>query len=326
MTSLTTRTTAHRRTQTMVAVGAAVVAVAAMFLLPYVAGTYFQQVGYLVTQYAALATAWNLLAGYGGLISLGTGAFVGIGAYTMAELGNHTGLPLLILLPLAGAAAALFAVLVSPAMFRLRGLYFAIGTLALAEALRILMINVNTFGGANGIFLKSSAPPTYALYWLALGLAVLATLAVVAVLAGPLSLSLRAVRDDEDVAKEMGLVTYRTKLWAFALSAFIIGLVGGVQAVNLGAVEPYGAFGLSWTIDTVAVAIIGGLATRIGPWVGALFIVVLGQLLQDYPEVHVAITGVVLLLVIRLARRGLWGSLPLARLRARGRDVGAADG
>jgi branched-chain amino acid transport system permease protein len=313
MTSVAMPATAGRRTSPLFPAGAAVVAVVALFLLPYVAGTYLQQVGYLVLQYAALATAWNLLAGYGGLISLGTGAFVGIGAYTTADLGNHTGLPLPVLLPVAGAAAALFAVLVSPAMFRLRGLYFAIGTLALSEALRILMI-----------FLKSSAPPTYALYWLALGTAVLATLAVVALLASPLSLSLRAVRDDEDVAKEMGLVTFGTKLWAFTLSAFIIGLVGGVQAVNLGAVEPYGAFGLSWTIDTVAVAIIGGLATRIGPWVGALFIVVLGQLLQDYPELHVAITGVVLLLVIRLARRGLWGSI--ARIPARLRGGETADG
>jgi branched-chain amino acid transport system permease protein len=281
---------------------------ALLFLLPYIADTYTQQVAYRVLQYAALASAWNLLAGYGGLVSLGTAAFVGIGAYTVADLGNRTGLPAVLLLPLAGVLAAVFAVAVSPAMFRLRGLYFTIGTLALAEALRILMVNVSVFGGAEGIVLKTSAPPTYVLYWLALAVAVLATLAVVGVLASPLSLTLRAVRDDEDVARAMGVVTFRTKLWAFALSAFLMGLVGGVQALNLGIVEPYGSFGLTWTIDTVAVAIIGGLATRAGPWAGALFIVVLGELLRDYPEIHVALTGLVLLVVIRFARRGLWGS------------------
>jgi branched-chain amino acid transport system permease protein len=288
----------------------------ALFLLPYVTDLYSLQVGYQVLQYAALASAWNLLAGYGGLTSLGTAAFVGIGAYSVAYLGNATGLPLLVLLPAAGLLAAVFAVAVSPAMFRLRGLYFTIGTLALAEALRLLMVNLSVFGGAKGIVLQARTPPTYALYWLALAVAVVATLAVMGVIASPLSLSLRAVRDDEDVAREMGVITFRTKLWAFALAAFLMGLVGGVQAMNLGAVEPYGAFGLSWTVDTVAVAIIGGLSTRMGPWIGALFIVILGQLLRDYPEGHVAITGVILLVVIRFARRGLWGSAA-AVVRAR---------
>lgn len=297
-----------------------VAAVVALFLLPYAAGAYAQQVGYKVLQYAALASAWNLLAGYGGMVSLGTAAFVGIGAYTVADLGDRSGLPFMVLLPLAGIAAAVFAVVVSPALFRLRGLYFTIGTLALAEALRILMVNVSLFGGATGIVLQTQTPPTYVLYWLALAVAVVSTLAVAGVLASPASLSLRAVRDDEDVAKEMGVVTFRTKLWAFALAAFLMGLVGGVQALNLGAVEPYGSFGMTWTIDTVAVAIIGGLATRAGPWAGALFIVVLGELLRDYPEAHIAITGLVLLLVIRFARRGLWGSA--AALRARPEEGG----
>lgn len=299
-----------------------VAAVAALFLLPYVAGTYTQQVGYKVLQYAALASAWNLLAGYGGMISLGTAAFVGIGAYAVADLGNRGGLPIMVLLPLAGVAAALFAVAVSPALFRLRGLYFTVGTLALAEALRILMVNASWSGGATGIVLRAETPPTYALYWLALGVAVLATLAVAGVLAGPASLSLRAVRDDEDVAREMGVITFRTKLWAFALAAFLMGLVGGVQALNLGAVEPYGSFGMTWTIDTVAVAIIGGLATRAGPWAGALFIVLLGELLRDYPEAHLAMTGATLLLVIRFARRGLWGSA----LALRAGRTGGTDG
>jgi branched-chain amino acid transport system permease protein len=279
------------------------------YLLPYALGPYYQQVGYRVLQLGALATAWNLLAGYGGLVSLGSAAFIGLGAYAAAVVGNATGLPLPLLLPIGAAVAAAFAVLVSPAMFRLRGLYFTIGTLALSEALRILMVNIKTFGGASGVILQAPTPEPFELYWWALLLAVVATTAVVAVLASPAALSLRGVRDDEDVARQMGVVTFRTKLWAFALSAALMGMVGALQSVKLGVIEPYGGFGLAWTIDIVAVAIIGGLGTRVGPWVGALFVGVLAELLRDYPEVHIAISGLVLIIAIRFAPHGIWGTI-----------------
>lgn len=277
--------------------------------LPYAVGPYYQEVGYRIAQLAALAAAWNLLAGYGGLVSLGSAAFIGVGAYTATEIGNRWALPLLVCWLLGGLVAGLFAVVVSPAMFRLRGLYFTIGTLALAEALRLLMINLSTFGGAAGVLVRTGALESYQLFWWALVIAVLATAVIILVLATPLSLTLRSVRDDEDVAKQMGVYTFRTKLWAFALAAVIMGVVGGVQATKIGVIEPYGSFSLNWSVDIVAVAIIGGLGTKTGPWIGALIYVVLAELLRDYPEVHVAITGVVLLLVIRFAANGVWGSV-----------------
>jgi branched-chain amino acid transport system permease protein len=298
-----------RRVRAGLAVAGALGGVLALAAVPYLFGPYQQEVGYRALQLAALASAWNLLAGYGGLVSLGSAAFVGIGAYTATELGNLAGWPLPVLLVCAAGAAAGFAALVSPAMFRLRGLSFTIGTLALAEALRLLMVNSSALGGASGVVLRAAAPPTYALYWWELGIALLATGAVAAVLASPLSLSLRAVRDDEDVARQMGVVTFRTKLWAFALSAALTGMVGGLQSAKLGVIEPYGAVGLGWTVDVVAVVVIGGMATRAGPWVGAVFVVVLSELLADHPEAHLVITGAVLVAVVRLAPRGLWGSV-----------------
>jgi branched-chain amino acid transport system permease protein len=275
--------------------------------LPYLFSTYWQQLGFRALQLLTLAVAWNLLAGYAGQVSLGTGAFVGLGAYACALLGNATGAPLPLLLLAAGAVAALFAISVSPGLFRLRGLYFTIGSLALAEALRILMVNLSTFGGASGIVLKASTPPFYALYWLALVVALLACGIVVAVLHSPASLALRAVRDDEDVARQMGVRSFRVKLGAFALAAFLTGVAGGLQALKLGAIEPYGAFGMAWTIDTVAVVIIGGIATRGGPLLGTLIYIALGELLRDLPELHNAIAGLFLLLVIRRAPQGVWG-------------------
>jgi branched-chain amino acid transport system permease protein len=267
-------------------------------------------------EYAALGQAWNLLAGYGGMVSLGSAAFIGVGAYTTAELTNG-GLGLVPGMAVSGAFEAAFAAVVSPALFRLRGLYFTIGTLALAEALRLFMVNDNGLGGNIGIFLKSAAPTTAALYWLALGVAVLATGLLALVLRTRLAISLRAVRDDEDVARQMGLVSFRTKLLAFTLAAFVMGVVGGLQAGKLSQIEPYGSFGLQWTVDVVTVALIGGLGTLPGPLIGAVFTVALAEWLNAYPSLHLAITGAIVIVVVRFAPEGLWGLLRRgwARLR-----------
>lgn len=294
--------------QTAAKVLAAVLVLLLLGALPYLVGPYGQQVGYRAMQLGAMAVAWNLLAGYGGLVSLGSAAFVGSGAYAATEIGNQASVPVPLLLVLGAAMAALLALVISPAMFRLRGLYFTVGTLALAAALQILVINLKTLGGASGRIVKTPAPADYVLYWYALGVGLLATAVVATLLALPTSLSLRAVRDDEDVARDMGVRTFRTKLWAFMLSSALMGMVGALQAIKLGAIEPYGAFGLNWTIDIVSAAVIGGLGTKAGPWVGAVFYVLLAERLRDYPEWHVAITGALVLLVIRFAPWGIWGT------------------
>jgi branched-chain amino acid transport system permease protein len=275
--------------------------------LPFLGDSYMQQVGYRVLQLAALATAWNLLAGYVGLVSLGAASFVGVGAYALSFIGNQTGAPLWALLPVGGVVAAALAAAASIPLFRLRGLYFSVGTLAMAEALRILMLNLPTFGGASGIVLQAEAPSAAGLYWLELGVTVICVASVWLVLAHPASLALRAVRDDEDVARQMGVNVFGAKFVAFVAAAFLMGLIGALQALKLGAIEPTGAFSSNWTIETVAVVIIGGVGTRAGPLVGAVFYVSLAELLRGLPEIHAAMTGVVLLAVIRFAPRGLWG-------------------
>jgi branched-chain amino acid transport system permease protein len=286
-------------------------------LAPGLSSDYALQVGFRMLEYAALGQAWNLLAGYGGLVSLGSAAFIGIGAYTTAELTNH-GLPLLAGMAVSGGSAAAFAALVSPALFRLRGLYFTVGTLVLAEALRLFMVNYNGLGGNIGIFLTSAAPTTVGLYRLALGVAAAATGLVALLLRSRFSLGLRAVRDDEDVARQLGLESFRTKLLAFTLAAFLMGVVGGLQAGKLSQIEPYGSFGLQWTVDIVTVVLIGGLGTLGGPLAGAVFTVALAESLNAYPSLHLAVTGAIVILVVRFAPGGLWGLLSggWARLRA----------
>lgn len=274
---------------------------------PPLMGEYALQIGFRLLVLLVIAEAWNLLAGYTGLVSLGSAAFVGAGGYLVVGAMNHLGLPLAAALAAGGLGAAALAFAVSWAVFRMRGLYFTVGTLALAEALRLFMVNVPTFGGAAGLFLQQDPLPAAELYGYACGLLAAATLIMAAATQTRASVVLRAVRDDEDAAAAFGVRPFRVKLAAFMLAGFMMGMAGGLQGYKLGAVEPYGMFGLGWSVDALSVVLIGGLGLRLGPAVGAVFVVALGELLADYPEIHVALTGVILVVLIRFAPKGLCG-------------------
>ena len=265
------------------------------------------EIGFRILLLVTLAEAWNLLAGYGGLVSLGTASFFGIGAYALTGLMNKTSVPLLLALPLAGASAALLAAAVSGAVFRMRGLYFTVGTFALAEAARLFMINFNGFGGATGLFLAQDPPGLQTLYLIALALLAFTTLLMTLATRSRFSILLRALRDDEDAAAQIGVRPFRIKLIVFVVASFLMGMAGALQGLKLGAIEPYGMFGLPWTVNVLSIVIIGGQGLRAGPLVGAIFVVALGELLADYPAVHLALTGVILIIVIRFAPQGLVG-------------------
>ena len=296
-----------RTRRQLVALALAAVAIVVAAVLPMVVDEYYVLVLYQVMIYIALAQAWNLLAGYGGLVSLAPGASVGLGMYAAAVLANQFNLPVPLLVVGGGVVAGVFALIVSVPMFRFRGLYFAIATLVLGTALGVFMVNWNGLGGAVGLFLSTYAPSSQALYYYSFGLALASVAIVFVVLRTRLGLSLRALRDDEDTAQEMGVSTFRTKLWVWVVSSFLIGMVGALQAVRLGTVEPYGAFSLTWTIDIVSTTIVGGIGTIVGPVIGAAFTSWLGEALSGYPEIHVAITGVIVIVIIRFAPAGIWG-------------------
>jgi branched-chain amino acid transport system permease protein len=278
-----------------------------LWFAPVIADDYALQIAFRVLIYLSLAESWNLLAGSAGLVSLGTSCFVGLGAYVAFGLLNSLDMPLPLVLVCCALAGGALAALVSPALFRLRGLYFTVGTLALAELLRLTMVNVSAFGGASGIFLRQDPPPLPELFHYALVVALIASLSITACARTRVSVILRAVRDDEDAAAQMGVRPYRVKLGAFVLASALCAIAGGVQATKLGAIEPYGMFGLQWSIDVLAMVIIGGVGLRLGPLVGALLVVALGEALADYPEAHIAIAGVILIVLIRFAPRGVVG-------------------
>jgi branched-chain amino acid transport system permease protein len=284
-----------------------VAAFVVLWFAPVILGEYWLQLGFRALIYMTLAEGWNLMAGSAGLVSLGTSCFVGLGAYIAYGLLNGFGAPLPLVLVVSALAGAMLASLVSPALFRLRGLYFTVGTLALAELLRLLMINVSAFGGATGIFLRSDPPPLPVLFRYALAGALFASLAITLCVRTRASVILRSVRDDEDAAAQMGVRPFRVKLYAFMLASALAAMAGAVQAVKLGAIEPYGMFGLQWSIDVLTMVIIGGVGMRLGPLIGALFVIALGEALADYPEAHIAIAGVILVVLIRFAPSGIVG-------------------
>jgi branched-chain amino acid transport system permease protein len=309
----------------MIQQNASRILIPALLLLLAIVGQGFSdyalEIGFRLLVMITLAEAWNLLAGYGGLVSLGTASFVGIGAYALTGLVNTVHAPLYLAIPVAGCAAALLALLVARAVFRLRGLYFTVGTLALAEALRMFMVNYAGFGGASGLFLAEDPPSSYVLFCIALGLMAFTTLVMTVATKSRFSILLRSVRDDEDAAAQIGVKAFRIKLIAFVIASFLMGMAGALQGLKVGTVEPYGMFGIQWTVSVLSIVVIGGQGLRWGPIVGAVFVIALGELLADYPALHLAITGLILIVVIRFAPQGLVG----LAIRLSGKNRGAAQ-
>jgi branched-chain amino acid transport system ATP-binding protein len=308
----------------LLALGATVAVIAVFGEATVYASQYWILVLFEIAQLAALAQAWSLMAGYGGQLSLAVAAFVGVGSYATAKLSLSAGLGLFGSILAGGLVAVVFALVVAVPMFRFRGLYFTIGSLVLAEALGIFMSNWNGLGGNQGLTLTDTAPSANLIYLISLWVAIGATAAVWWLSRSRLGLGLRAIADDEDVAERVGVATFGTKLAAFVMASFVMGIVGGIQAQRTGYIEPAGAFSLDWTINTVNAAIIGGGGTIIGPLLGSGVSVLLGQALASYPEVHLTILGVLLIVIIRLAPGGLWGAACDLAAHARRRSATAA--
>jgi branched-chain amino acid transport system permease protein len=255
-----------------------------------------------------IAQAWNLISGYGGQILLGVGAFVGTGGYTTTLVLMHSSLTEVPALVLASAAGMLLAAIVAYPLLRLRGPYFAVGSLALALAIQAWMGNWNYSGGTQPIsppFTRVPGPET--LYRMTVVVAAVAMLIVWLVRQSNFGLRLMAIRDAEEAAEGAGVLTFRTKLGALLLTGLIMGLAGGVSALQTTAIDPGTSFGLSWTIDAIVMTVVGGLGTLFGPIVGTLVVYYgIETQLESTGAWSQLITGALLLLVIRFAPLGLW--------------------
>lgn len=264
--------------------------------------------------FIALAQAWNILAGYGGQVSLGSSAFVGTGAYTAALLEIHSGLSygLAIFGALVGGAA-LAAVLALP-LLRLRGDYFSIGTLAAALALQAWTLNWNFAGASTGLNLPDAGiPGPVEIFQLACVITAVAMISAYLVAHSSFGMRLKAVRDNEPAAVGLGVSVFRHRLGALLISGALSGLTGGLLAMQQISFEPTGMLGIGWTINALLMTIVGGIGTILGPVVGAIAVYyLLTKQLEGYQTLSVVIEGLLLIIIVRFAPRGLWPLLILA--------------
>lgn len=295
--------------------GAAAVVVLGYAATHLIDNEYYFFAGYVILQYVVLATAWNILGGYTGYVNFGSAGFLATGAYAVIAFGKLTGWPLLALLPAAAVVCGLLGLATGYLTLRLRGVYFAIATLALAIVLETVMANWEYVGGAAGAFVvrPREAPlftsyVTY-LFWLMLVLAVLAVCLARAVETSRLGRGLAAIRDDEQAAESAGVPTLRLKLVSTTLSGALMGLAGAPLVYYTSYVDPPSAFNLEFAVNSVAMPMIGGTATWLGPVVGAILLGTLQQVatVTISSELNLLIVGVVLIFFVILAPEGLVG-------------------
>jgi len=258
-----------------------------------------------------LASMWNLLAGYAGLVSVGQQAFVGLGAYLVLILAIH-GTPPFAGLPVAAIGCGVVALPLWWLVSRLRTGYFAIATWVLAATIMLIIERFSSIGGGTGMPLPGFAgmDPTYLTaytYWAALAVAVLAMVSVYLILRSRLGLVLTAIRDDETAARSSGARTGLARLLVFLVAAAGCGAAGAVLAISQLQVQPAAVFNISWTAEMAFATIIGGLGTIEGPIIGTAVYILLQQTLQSYNAWYLIILGLIAIAIALFARRGLWG-------------------
>jgi len=260
--------------------------------------------------YLAMANMWNLLCGYSGLISLCQPAFVGIAGYTLVIL-VWIGVPFYVAIAAGGIIAGLFAVLISIPVFRLRGIYFAIGTLVVPEALRILFllwrpVGGKLAGGGAGYMLRGMGGVTVAhYYWIACVVGIGSFFLMRLILRSKLGQGLAAIRDNDRSAASSGINVFKLKLYSFVVAASVTGIAGAVFYLYQGYIEPGGAFSIQWTMIPILATVIGGIATETGPIIGTVVVVFLDFLLARYAGFSMLIQGAILVGIMLLAPQGI---------------------
>jgi branched-chain amino acid transport system permease protein len=267
--------------------------------------------------YVGLATLWNLLAGFAGLVSVGQQAYVGLGAYLLFALTLIAGVPPLLAIPIAGAITAALALPAAALLFRLRGPYFAIGTWIVAEVFRLLASQLSVLGGGSGLSLPvgivtSIAPSRdlreFLIYWVAFALTLGVLAATVLLLRSRYGLALKAIRDNELAAQSNGVDVIRIKLLVYIIAAFATGMLGALIFLQKLRITPGAAFSVNdWTAFVIFMTVIGGIGRIEGPIVGAIVFFLLRQTLADLGTLYLLLLGAVAILVMLFAPKGIWG-------------------
>jgi branched-chain amino acid transport system permease protein len=269
--------------------------------------------------FVALASLWNLLAGYAGLVSVGQQAFVGLGGYVLFALAILLGIHPIVAILIAGPIGALVAIPVAALIFRLRGAYFAIGTWVVSEVFRLLASQVSALGGGSGISLPAAvvvamAPSRqmreFETYWLALALTVIVLGAIVMLLRSRHGLALTAIRDNEMAAHSNGVDVWRIKFIVYVLTAFGTAMIGALIFLQKLRISPETAFSVNdWTAFVIFITVIGGIGRIEGPIIGTIVFFMLRQALADLGSLYLLMMGAVAIVVMLWAPKGLWGMI-----------------
>jgi branched-chain amino acid transport system permease protein len=302
-------------------IGVALVAVATIVLAlaPYWGDRQTLRLLAEMFTFVALASLWNLLAGYAGLVSVGQQAFVGLGGYVLFALAILFDVNPILAIVIAGPVGALIAVPVAVLIFRLRGAYFAIGTWVVAEVFRLLASQISVLGGGSGISLPASVvlsmAPTrqmreFETYWLALLLTVAILTAIFILLRSRHGLALTAIRDNELAAQSTGVGVWGIKFAVYVLTAFGTSMIGAFIFLQKLRISPDTAFSVNdWTAFVIFITVIGGIGRIEGPIVGTIIFFALRQTFAGPGSLYLLMMGAVAIIVMLWAPKGLWGLL-----------------
>jgi branched-chain amino acid transport system permease protein len=267
-----------------------------------------------------MASSLNIIMGYTGYVSFGHVVFFGLGGYVGLFLMYSYGLSLWLSLVAAGAAAAVLALLLGKAILRLRGAYFALATIGVNEAMRAFINNFKPFGAATGISLNFSVYQDYGgaakalwiTYYVLVALLIASVILSFYVKTSKFGLGLLAIREDEDAAEVMGVVTPDAKTWAYVLSAIVPGMLGALFYFKNGNIEPRDAFRLGSSIESLVMVMLGGFGTISGPVLGAIGYNRLRSFLLTndlFKNIQLSVAGALLLLIILFIPAGAVGWL-----------------
>jgi len=285
---------------------------------------YFFTAGYTVLLFVILATAWNILGGYTGYVNFGSAAFFAIGAYTTVALYNAFKAPLPVTIVAGTAVAGLAGLGLGYLTLRLRGVFFAIASLALAVVLYVFVVNWDFVGGARGAYILQPREvpfgmPRYIhlIYSVQLLMAAFALVVARAIERSTLGRGLAAIRDDELAAECSGVPTLRLKIFSAMMSCALMGMAGTTFPYYLSYVEPSSAFSLSYAVNSIAMPLIGGMMSWIGPLIGAVLLGTVQQLVQVTVSSawNLLIVGALLVLFVTLAPNGIMGWVEAWRRR-----------
>jgi branched-chain amino acid transport system permease protein len=287
-------------------------AIAAVAALPVLGDNYLLRLGTMFAMYAVLALSWNVIGGYAGYPSFATAAFFGLGAYAGAIL-QGSGVPMPVAWAAACVAAGLFAALLGSAILHLKGHYFAIASLVVAEVLlEITNSWTSLTGGGMGLNLPVLRIPVDAqarlFFWSMLSLAVLTLIMNWLVASSKVGFALRCIKQNEDASSMVGINPTLYKVTAFTLSAFFVGGAGAIYASWVFYIEPPDVFHVLLSVKPIVIALLGGAGTVIGPAIGAAVFLIMEEVVwRNFLSVHSAILGVLIVLLIFFMPFGILG-------------------